>query len=188
MTTWTAQAETLSHVQPIGDDIALMAGRCRATGLDVRSFAPIMGAAMALGSRPWHVMEYAYASDQELIGDLWEFEARIRRRQNSYVQLRSQILNARAYAVAMYNDAANQHPPKQLDMEHWALVIADCDTALDVLAPLARKLRTARARLTRAPAELGDTYQQVYDLLAQGRVMPHEGRFITGEETPCSPT
>src|SRR5690606_62365 len=188
-TTWTAQAETLADVQEIGDDIALMAGRCRATGLDGRSFAPIMGAAMALGSRPWHVMEHAYASDQELIGDVLEFEARIRRRQNSYVKLRSRIVQARAYAVAMYNDAASQDPPNQPDMEQWALVAADCNTALDVLAPLASKLRGARAALNRAPGELGETYQQVYDLLSRGRVMPHQGRFITGEEeTPCSPT
>lgn len=187
-TAWTAQAETLADVQELGDDIALMAGRCRATGLDVRAFAPIMGAAMALGSRPWRVMEHAYASDQELIAELLEHELAIRRRESGYIKLRSNIVKARAWAVASFTTAQRKHPPDQAAMEHWAAVAADCNTALDVLAPLPGKLRAARAALNRAPGELGETYQQVYDLLAQGRVMPHEGRWLTGEETQCSST
>lgn len=183
--TWTAQAEVLADTEEMGADIALMAGRCRATGLDPQSFAPIMGAAMALGSHPWRVMDHRFDSDEELIGDVLEFDTRVWRRQNAYLKLRSAIVQSRAYAIAMYNDAAVQDPPNTMDMGYWVTVCGDCDAALEVLAPLPRRLRTARARLMQAPVALGETYQAVYDLLSQGRVMPHDGRFLAGEELPC---
>ena len=182
---WTAQAEVLAETEEMGDDIALMAGRCRVTGLDPRSFAPIMGAAMALGSRPWHVMESPYDSDEELIGDVLEHDTAVWRRQNAYLKLRSAIVQSRAYAIAMYNHAASQDPPVTMDMDYYQAVRIDCDTALEVLAPLPQRLRTARSRLMSAPAELGETYQAVYALLAEGRVMPYDGRWIAGEEIPC---
>jgi hypothetical protein len=181
--TWTAQAEVLADTEEIGDDIALMAGRCRITGLDPRSFAPIMGAAMVLGSRPWHVMESPYDSDEELIGEVLDHDNAVWRRQNAYLKLRSAIVQTRAHAIVMYNHAAAQDPPITMDMDYYRAVRVDCDTALEVLAPLPGRLRTARARLMRAPAELGETYEAVYALLSQGRVMPHDGRFITGEES-----
>lgn len=183
--TWLAQAEVLADTSETGADIALIAGRCRATGLDPKSFAPIMGAAMALGSRPWHIMECRYGSDEELIGDLLDMDARLFRRQDAYIKMRSAIVRTRAHAIAMFNDAANQNPPLAMDMDHWAGSIAACDAALDVLAPLPARLRLARAGLGRAPAELGETYEAVYRLLSQGHVMPHDGRWVTGEEAPC---
>lgn len=185
---WTAQAEVLADTSEMGADIALMAGRCRATGLDPRSFAPIMGAAMALGSRPWHVMEFAYNSDQELIEELLDMTCQLWTRHNAYVRLRSTIVQRFAYAAAMFGAAACMDPPSEMDMAYWAAVKGDCEAAVEVLSPLPAKLRAARAALTRAPAELGETYQAVYDLLAQGRVMPHDGRWLTGEEIPCSST
>jgi hypothetical protein len=183
--TWTAQADVLADVREIGDDIALLAGRCRATGLDPRSFAPIMGASMALGSRPWHIMDCPYDSDDELISDVLEHEHRLWQWQNAYIRLRSNIVHARAHAITMFNHAAGCKPPDTEEMTRWASVKADCDTALDVLAPLPAKLRAARNSLNRAPGELGETYQAVYDLLRQSQVMPYDGHFLTGEELPC---
>lgn len=144
-----------------------------------------MGAAMALGSRPWLVMEAPYRSDEELIGDLLEFNSLLWQRQNAYIRLRSAIIESRAYAIAMYNHAASQDPPLTMDMDYWAAFRIDCNTALEVLSGLPRRLRAARTNLNRAPGELGDTYQAVYDLLSQGRVMPYDGRFLTGEEISC---
>lgn len=183
--TWTARAEVLAVTRSIGDDIALMAGRCRATGLDPQSFAPIMGAAMALGSHPWHLMECPYTRDEELIGDLLDIGDRLMRRQNGYLRLRSSIVAARGHAVAMYNQAASQDPPNTMDMGYWATVRIDCETALDVLTGLPSKLRAARAKVESAPAQLGETYEAVYALLSQGHVMPHDGRWMTGEESSC---
>ena len=37
----------------------------------------IMGAAMALGSNPWHIMDSPYDRDEELIGDLLEADAAV---------------------------------------------------------------------------------------------------------------
>lgn len=185
---WLAQAEMLADTHDIGDDIALMAGRCRATGLDPRSFAPIMGAAMALHSRPWHIMDSPYDSDEELIGELYDRILDVWERQAAYIRLRSGIVGALRHAIAKFTAAANERPPNEAAMTRWAAVRADCEAALDVLSTLPRRLHVARASLTRAPAELGDTYQAVYDLLAQGRVMPMDGRWLTGEEAPCSTT
>jgi len=182
---WTAQAEVLADTSEIGSDIALIAGRCRHTGLDPRSFAPIMGAAMALGSRPWHSMTCRYDTDQELISDVLDAIQTVWERQGAYIRLRSGIVQARARANALFAEAAAQSPPIEMDMAHYAAISADCDAALEVLSGLSSRLRAARGNLSRAPAELGETYQQVYDLLAQGRVMPHDGRWLTGEELPC---
>jgi hypothetical protein len=184
-TSWTSQAEVLAHTREIGDDIALIAGRCRYTGLDPRSFAPIMGAAMALGSRPWHIMETAYASDSELIGDVLDLDIRLWQHANAYIRLRSNIVQAHAQAGARFAQAAQAEPPDRPMMAYWAAVKGDCEAALEVLAGLAPRLRAARAKLAQAPAQLGDTYLAVYDLLRQGRVMPYDGRFLTGEELPC---
>jgi hypothetical protein len=187
--TWTAQAEVLADTADIGEDVALIAGRCRATGLDPRSFAPIMGAAMALGSRPWHIMDSPYSTDEELISDVLDAIQTVWDRQGAYIRLRSTIARTRAHAMAMHADAASRTPPSEMDMAYWASIASDCDTALEALASLPTHLRAARANLSRAPAELGETYQQVYDLLEQGRVMPHDGRWISGEDAPaCSPT
>ncbi|MFI6595027.1 hypothetical protein ACIBHX_02195 [Nonomuraea sp. NPDC050536] len=182
---WTAQAEVLADTTELGADIALMAGRCRATGLDPRSFAPIMGAAMALGSRPWHVMDSPYGSDQELISDLLDKIDDLYGRFMTYIKLRSAITRAWAWANASFATAACQKPPNQAAMEHWARVRGDCEAALETLHSLPRKVTSARTSLTMAPAEMGETYQAVYDLLSQGRVMPHDGRWLTGEELPC---
>lgn len=179
----TPQAEVLADTGDLGAEIACMAGRCRATNLDPRSFAGIMGAAMALHAPPWYERTDAFRTDTELISDLLDIDFELWRRQNAYIQLRSAIVRRRASAVVRHRMAADAgHYP---DMGHWADIIADCDTALDVLRGLPRRLRAARAALMRAPGELGETYQAVYDLLRQGRVMPRDGHFLTGEEIPC---
>ena len=181
---WTSQAETLADTEELGGDVALMAGRCRATGLDPRAFAPIMGAAMALGARPSAIMDYAYSSDQELIEELLEHASAIYQRELDTIRLWSQAAAARQWAIASYTTAQALNPPDYEAMRRWRAVWADCDAALEVLTNIPRRLRAARTRLTMAPAELGDTYQAVYDTLAQDRVMPYDGRWLTGEVIP----
>lgn len=126
-------------------------------------------------------MDYAYLRDQELIEDLLDHTAVVYQRELDCIRLLSQAAAARRWAIASYTTAQSLNPPDYAAMRHWRAVWADCDAALEVLAHLPGRLRAARSRLTMAPAQLGDTYQAVYDTLAQGRVMPYNGRWLTGE-------
>lgn len=174
---WTGQAEVLADTQELGNEAGIMAGRCQATGLDPRSFRGIIGASLALGSGPAHSLGVRWASDRELITAICDLLDLIADRWTAYRALLVAAANARAFARALLAGA-----PDDLGAGYQRAVIADCTTALDILGSLAARLRAASSRLNAAPHELGETYAAVYALIAQGRRMPHNGRWITGEE------
>lgn len=188
-----ARAEALADTAETGDDIALIAGRCRATGLDPASYAPIMGAAMALGPRAWTATDCPYHLDRELIDDLLDQITAIAERQQAHARLHTETAHAHVQAARLLDTATPQTHPD--DLAGWRSTISDCTAAAEALSGLRSRLRVARTKLTAAPAQLGETYQAVYTLLEQGRVMPYNGRWLTGETTawpnhppPASPT
>ncbi len=61
-----------------------------------------------------------------------------------------------------------------------------CEAALDVLGPLAARLRHALARIRAVPADLGETYESVYRLLRRGGAMPFDGDWLTGQPRPAA--
>lgn len=58
-----------------------------------------------------------------------------------------------------------------------------CEAAIEVLEPLGAQLRHALARIRAVPSDLGETYESVSALIRHGGAMPHQGRWITGQET-----
>jgi hypothetical protein len=176
------QAEVLADTIELGQEGAMMCGRCRATGLDVRSFAPLIGATLALGARPLAGAGWTrYLDDRRLIDDLLELADDVSSRCNATTGLIKTVVGTRAHAAAMYADAATASPPRDMDMAYWAAVMGDCDAAAEILGVLLPRLRMAYQRLVSTPEQLGETYAAVYRLLSAGRVMPLDGRWITGE-------
>jgi hypothetical protein len=178
----TGQAEVLADTTDLGQEGAMMCGRCRATGLDVRSFAPLIGATLALGVRPLAGTGWTrYPDDRRLVDDLIELADGVSSRCSAAERLVETAVRTRAHAAAMFADAAAAEPPRDMDMAHWAAVMGDCDAATEILRALLPRLWAAYGRLVAAPEQLGETYAAVYRLLSAGRVMPHAGRWLTGE-------
>jgi hypothetical protein len=175
---YTATAQAVADTGDLARVAAAMAGRCITTGLDVTTYRGIIAAAIALGERPmtgcprWH-------SDQELIMAVHDLEIEIthraRRVEDFAATIRAAIRQAR--------------PRVASDNEYVAAraqaVIVDCQTALEVLDPVPARLSYAAARLVSVPGELGETYAAAYALIARGRNLPHEGRWVTGARTPA---
>jgi len=62
---------------------------------------------------------------------------------------------------------------------------AICEDITNALPGLQRRLAHARTRLQAVPADLGDTYQAVYQLIRRGGVLPYQGRWVTGTTPPA---
>jgi hypothetical protein len=65
--------------------------------------------------------------------------------------------------------------------------IRECETRISIseetiriLTDLVRRLRWALTRLRAVPADLGETYESVYNLIRHGGALPRDGRWITG--------
>jgi hypothetical protein len=60
-----------------------------------------------------------------------------------------------------------------------------CEAAAGVLDPLAQRLQAALAVLRRAPADLGEVYELVYDFIRGGGKLPVRARWIEGQGAPA---
>ncbi len=175
---WTGQAQVLADTSELARQAESMAGRCRGTGLAPRSFTGVIGAAVALGSYPVNARGLRYATDRELITALCDLLDDIADKWQEYVQLRYAAASARARARAVLAGTSNER-----DIATLQAIVIDCTTALETLESLPGRLRNASRRLNEVPEQLGETYAAVYALVAQGRRMPLNGRWITGEDT-----
>lgn len=174
---WTSRAEVLADTSELAADATAMAGSCRAAGLDPRSFHGIIGAAVALGAYPINATGIPWASDKDLIIAICDLLDLIADKWRAYQRLRYAVANRRAWARACYQGA-----PDDPGAGFYLKVVADCNTALETLESLPGRLRAASARLNAAPEQIGETYAAVYQLIAAGRRMPVNGRWITGED------
>jgi hypothetical protein len=182
---WTAQAETLEDTSGLGSDAAMMCGQARATGLDPNSIRSLIGASLALGCWPQRGDGWTpYPSDTDLVEALFDLQDAVYRWWKGVERLTRAVARRRARLIQCLSESEPDHP--QRPEWHWELV--DCNTALEILTDVPARLNAAINKLAAVPIELGDTYAAVYTLVAAGRVMPHNGRWITGEEVPCSST
>ncbi len=177
---WTGQAEVLADTSELAADAEAMVVRCRGTGLDPRSFQGVIGAALALGTYPAGTTGPSFATDRELITAICDLLDEIADRWAAYVRLRTAAATARARARAHLAVTENER-----DKTTLREIDVDCTTCLETLESLAGRLQAASSRLNDTPNQLGETYAEVYALIARGRRMPLNGRWITGEETPC---
>ncbi|MBP2704367.1 hypothetical protein JOL79_11140 [Microbispora sp. RL4-1S] len=176
---WTSQAEMVADTTELGGAGREMCGRCRATGLQPNAYAPLAGATAALGTWPLTGGGDGYApfaSDRDLVEELLDFGIAILGHYDRVVALVQTIAMRRAELLAWIASATRGDPVKE-----WRAEVTDCAAALEVLTGVPGRLRAAARRVAAAPAALGDTYAEVYRLVTGGRVLPHNGRWLTGE-------
>ncbi|OPG10574.1 hypothetical protein [Microbispora sp. GKU 823] len=181
---WTSHAEVAADTSELGSLGRDLCGRCRATGLHPNAYAPLTGATLALGVWPLTGGGHGYApfaSDRELVDQLLDFGIAILGQYDRVVTLVRMAALRQAELLAWIASATKGDP-----VEAWQAELVDCTTALEVLAGVPRRLRAAAGRVAATPAALGETYVEVYRLVAAGRVLPYNGRWLTGEMAPTA--
>jgi hypothetical protein len=188
--------ELADQALELGEGIAAtILGGARTAGLDPAAYAPLTGAALALGAdrvAVYRATGPAHPSDVAFLAAVADAEDDARDLLTAAGKLAGQVTagldaanNGLLDALA---DAALALEDEDADCaaDARALVQA-CDRALVVLAELDRRLRHAIARLQAAPAALGEAYEPVYNLVRAGGLMPFEGRWITGDGPAPAP-
>jgi hypothetical protein len=165
-------------------------GRSRSTGLDPAAYAGLIGAAFALGGTGGRIEALAalrlirpftrWRNDGELLDFILEIELIIRARLGILTAMAAQFEADRAHALELMEHASSY--------QRGRLILRDCNAALAILQPAIDRLRYALSRVAAVPTDLGERYEAAYNTLQRGHVLPHDGRFITGEDLPASLT
>jgi hypothetical protein len=193
--------ELADQALELGEGIAAtILGGARTAGLDPASYAPLTGAALALGvgrvtvyraAGPAHPSDVAFlaavADAEDDARDLFAAARKLADQVAAGLDIANDgLLEALAdmgEALAAEDEDAATDAAGRADAARAQ--IQACDRALVVLAELDRRLRHAIARLQAAPAALGETYESVYDLIRAGGLMPFAGRWLTGDDGPA---
>jgi hypothetical protein len=85
--------------------------------------------------------------------------------------------HARAAAITAAQAAVREAEDSVRDCQDR---IEMCEEIARTAGALVRRLRYALARIGAVPADLGETYESVYNLIRGGGVLPHQGRWVTG--------
>ena len=193
-----ARARELADVGEMAETVTGILGGARRAGLDPDALAGLVGAATALGVDG--VAVYAagrgtgarYASEGEFLTALADAEDELAERLTAAGQLHDRAVTALDSALDALDGARAMRTGEPCDGCHGrkAAAIADaevrtrlCEGAIEILEPLGGQLRHALARIRAVPSDLGETYESVYTLIRRGGAMPHQGRWITGQET-----
>ncbi len=129
-----------------------------------------------------------FGRDTELLEAAEDAGGDIAARARAVAQLRRQAEQALQEARDDAEDAGDADG----DTAQWDLDEAReredlAAAAIEVLAPLPRKLAAALQAVSRLPDDLHDTYAAAYDLVtADPKAMPRDGDFITGETSPAA--
>ena len=88
-----------------------------------------------------------------------------------------------AYAMPVKEPCTGCHGAKQAAIQDALRRIGLCQSAAEILDPLAGRLRTALERLRQVPEDLGEVYELVYEFIRKGGKLPVYARWIEGEGT-----
>jgi hypothetical protein len=207
-----ARARELADTEELAATVCVILGGARNAGLDPEATTGLTGAAMWLGADTIAVYRAGagttarYADDHAFIGHVADTEddtaerlqaaRRLRDAATAALDAAGKVLDgwrrhlAAAYAMPVKDPCDGCHGVRADAIETARAGVADaearvalCEAAIDVLDPLIERLRRALARLRSVPADLGETYESVYNLIRRGGRMPHRGRWIQGEGT-----
>ncbi len=190
-----ARARELASLGELAEEVTGILGGGRRAGLDPDALGGLVGAAAALGTAGIKVYAAGrgpgtrYADEGAFLGALAGAEDDIAERLKAAGQLHDQAVTALDSALDALDAARAMHTKEKCDGCHArkaaAIVDAEarvrlCEDAIEILEPLAARLRHALARIRAVPSDLGETYESVYNLIRRGGVMPYEGRWIEG--------
>jgi hypothetical protein len=199
-----ARARRLLDLSDIRHDTLSCLGAARHAGLDPETLAGLVGCAAALGATS--IDTYAagdgwtgrHANERDFLTHVASVEDDIEERLGDAARLgretgtaldagREDLRTARAHLDAARALPAG-HPRRDAAITAAEALIRECGIRIGIcedidqaLTVLRQRLERARARLRAVPADLGETYESVYNLIRRGGHMPHEGRWITGE-------
>lgn len=173
---YTTAAEAAADTTEPAHTAGEMVGRCSATGLDPDAYRGVIAAAVALGGPPAIRRGRPYSTDGDLAAAVADLATTLTAQRRRVDTLADQVHAALATALAdaESDDADNAAAGRRR--------VADCQTALDVLEPAAVRLAYAVERLRAVPDAVGDAYDAPYRLVAAGRALPHDGRWLTGAD------
>jgi hypothetical protein len=180
-----AGAHDLADLEELAEDTVRILGRGRAAGLDPTATGGLVTAAHALGASPGDVfsagrLHRAYPSDREFLEELVLAEEDLAERAAAVSSLQERVFLALAAATSDDPDDEDEDS----DAEDRAAL---CEEAAGILDEVAPRLRLALARVRAVPGDLGETYEAAYDLVRRGGVLPHRGRWVTGEDPDGRP-
>jgi Cytochrome C' len=197
--TLAARAEVLEDAGELVQAITAVLAGARGAGVDPAAVTSLAAAARALdpgadtgyeaGSKHDRHPGRGYRSDTEFFEAAVEAEHDVGERLREVQQLHEQAAAAMDAAQAAL-DAAHAMPVKdECDGCHGAKegAIADalhriglCETAAEILGPLAGRLQAALSHLQHAPHDLGEAYELVYQFIRKGGKLPVYARWIEG--------
>jgi hypothetical protein len=86
-----------------------------------------------------------------------------------------------AYAMPVKDECDSCHDAKEAAIQAALHRIQACETAAEILDPVAERLRAALTRLHQVPEDLGEVYELVYEFIRKGGKLPVYARWIEGE-------
>ncbi len=190
-----ARAREIADLGELAETVTGILGGGRRAGLDPDALGGLVGAAAALGTAGIKVYAAGrgpgtrYADEGAFLSALADAEDDIAERLKAAGRLHDQAVAALDSALDALEAARAMHVKEKCDGCHGrkAAAIADaearvrlCEDAIEILEPLAARLRHALARIRAVPSDLGETYESVYSLIRRGGRMPYEGRWIEG--------
>lgn len=179
------RARRLSDLEELGENAARQCGRCQATGLVARSYRCLLGVAYALRT-PYVAMLHrgpAWRDDVQFVTQVIDLHCDIYERRVRVNVLVQQTRERVAELWAAYECIADVEK-EAAEAEAILFEIGILEDALRRLLPAQVRLGYALERIALAPDELGDVYAAAYRLVRAGRVLPFNGRWLTGDLTP----
>jgi hypothetical protein len=198
--TLLAHAEVLEDTGELVQAIAVVLDGAQSAGVDPAAVTSIQAAARALD--PGASSSYdagiaserspgsGYRSDGEFLEAVSQAEDDIGDRLGEAHKLQETVAGAMgsaqanldaAYAMPVKDECDGCHGAKEAAITAALNRLGLCETAAEILDPVAERLRDALAQLRQVPEDLGEAYQLVYEFIRKGGKLPVHARWIEGE-------
>jgi hypothetical protein len=197
--TLLARAEVLEEVDELVQAITAVLVGAQGAGVDPAAVTSLAAAARVLdpgastgydaGSKQDRHRGAGYRSDSQMLEAVSGAEDDIRERLREVQQLHEQVSTAMdaaqealqaAYAMPVKDKCDGCHGIKEAAILAALQRIRLCETAAEVLVPLAQRLHAALDGLQQVPADLGEVYELVYAFVRHGGKLPDCARWIEG--------
>jgi len=204
-----ARARRLTDLSDIKDAALACLGGARHAGLDPDALHGLVGCAAWVGATSLQTYTAGdgwtgrHADERHFLGHVASIEDDIDERLGDTARLAREVSAALGIARTDLDDAHDQltaarampvkdrcdgcHARRAAAIAAAGALITECETRIGICEDIERALRVlrqhlerARARIRAVPADLGETYESVYNLIRRGGRLPYEGRWITG--------
>jgi hypothetical protein len=200
--TLLTRAEMLEDTGELVQAVTAVLAGAQAAGVDPAAVTNLQAAARTLdpgagtgydaGSKQDRRPGSGYRSDGEFLEAVSGAEDDVRDRLREVQQLQEAVVTAMdaaqaaldaAYAMPVKDECDGCHSAKEAAIQAALSRIRLCETAAEILDPLAGRLASALARLRQVPEDLGEVYGLVYEFIRKGGKLPVYARWIEGEGT-----